>query len=135
MSLGPSTLAENGSRFTVPTWAAYAPTGYGQQTVGVPNVSPTMPPFIGGSGTSAPAGSVSGVGGYGTAGNNTLTTSIANANAHNWKVSPVWWAIAILIVGLILLKTVHWRDTILEGGEHAKAGPLTERAEAEAGAS
>jgi hypothetical protein len=136
VSLGPNTLAENGSRFTVPTWAAYAPTGYGQETVGVPNVSPTMPPFMGsGGGTAAPGGSVNGVGGYGTASNNTLTTSIANANSHNWKVSPVWWAIVALIVGLVLLKSVHWRDTILEGEESGRAGPVRERAEAEAGAS
>jgi hypothetical protein len=90
-----------------------------------------MPPFMG-QGGSSPSGAVSNVGGYGTADNNTLTTSIAGNNAHNWKVSPVWWAILALLVGLTLLKAVHWRETILEGDEHARAGPIAERAEAEA---
>lgn len=133
MSVGSDTGVVNGTRFTFPTWAAYAPTGYGQQTVGVPNVSPTMPPFMGQSGAAAPAGTISGVGGYGTADNNTLTTTIAGQNPHNWKVSPVWWAVVLLIVGLALLKGVHWRDTI-DGGiaEHGRAGPAEERAEAAA---
>jgi len=134
VSLGPNTLAENGSRFTVPTWSSYAPTGYGQQTVGVPQVSPTMPPFMGAATSSTPGGSISGVGGYGTADNNTLTTAVANANPYSLSVSPVWWAVLLLVVGLLLLKGVHWRDTILSGTERANAGPLTESASASAGA-
>lgn len=132
MSLGQGTQVVDGQRNLFPTGYAYAPTGYGPQTTGVPNVSPTMPPFIGaantGSGMGAAAG-MEGVGGYGTATNNTLTTAIASANPHNWKVSPVWWAIVALVVGLVLLRAVHWRETTLEGfDERGHVGEARENA-------
>jgi hypothetical protein len=132
MSVGSDTGVVNGTRFTFPTWASYAPSGYGQQSLGVPNVSPTVPAGLNQGGGTA-GGAISGVGGYGTADNNTLTTSIAGQNPHNWKVSPVWWAVMALIVGLVLLKGVHFRDTIDSGvSEHARAGDASERAEAAA---
>jgi hypothetical protein len=118
MSLGQGTQVVDGQRNLFPTWAAFNPTGYGPQTTGVPQVSPTMPPFIGASNTGAGMGmaaGMEGVGGYGTAANNTLATAIAGNNPHNYKVSPVWWAIIALVVGLVLLKGVHWRETTLEG--------------------
>lgn len=132
MSLGSDTGVVNGQRFTFPSWDAYNPTAYGPQTTGVPQVSPTMPPFIGASNTGSGAGmaaGMEGVGGYGTAANNTLATSVANANPHNLKVSPVWWAVIALVVGLVLLKGVHWRETTLEGfDERGHAGPVHESA-------
>jgi hypothetical protein len=91
-----------------------------------------MPPFMGQGGSASPSGVVTNVGGYGTADNNTLATSIAGNNPNNLKVSPVWWAVIALLVGLVLLKAVHWRETLLEGDEHARVGPASERAEAEA---
>jgi hypothetical protein len=132
MSLGSDSQLVNGQLLSFPTWAAYNPTAYGPQTTGVPQVSPTMPPFIGAANTGAGAGmaaGMEGVGGYGTATNNTLATSVANANPHNLKVSPVWWAVIALVVGLVLLKGVHWRSTTLEGfDERGHAGPVGESA-------
>lgn len=136
MSFGPDSALVNGQLLSFPTYASYSPVGYGPQTTGVPNVSPTMPPFIGaansGTGQGAAAG-LEGVGGYGTAANNTLTTSIAGANPHNPKVSPVWWAVIALVVGLVLLKGIHWRETTLEGfNESGHAGPARESASEDA---
>jgi hypothetical protein len=132
MSLGADTGVVNGQRFSFPTWDSYDPTGYGPQTTGVPQVSPTMPPFIGASNTGSGAGvgaGMEGVGGYGTAANNTLVTAVAGSNPHNLKVSPVWWAVIALVVGLVLLKGVHWRETTLEGfEERGHAGPAHEEA-------
>lgn len=135
MSLGANTQVVDGQRNIFPTRAQYAPMSYGAQTTGVPQVSPTLPPFLGGGGSAAGSPSLSGtddVDGYGTAGNNALMTQVANAHPHNLKVSPVWWAIGSLVVGLLLLRGVHWRQTILEGGENARVGRASERAEAEA---
>lgn len=132
MSLGSQTQVVDGQRNTFPTAFQYSPTGYGPQTTGVPNVSPTMPPFIGAANTGSGQGSafgLEGVGGYGTAANNSTVTSIANANPHNLKVSPTWWAVIFLVVGLFLLKAIHWRETTLEGlSETGHAGPARENA-------
>lgn len=117
MALGPDTLAQFGSRFTTPTEAAYDPLGWGPQTTGVPQVSPSLPPFLGGSAAGSTGLGGEGVGGYGTAGNNALVASLANQNPHNLKVSPVWWAVIFLLFGLFLLKGIHWRETTLEGFE------------------
>lgn len=132
MSLGPNTQVVDGQRNTFPSWAAWSPQGYGPQTTGVPQVSPTMPPFIGASNTAgfSGTGAMEGVGGYGTAGNNNLAALVANQNPHNWKVSPVWWAVILLVAGLLLLKAVNWRETTLEGfEEHGNVGSARERAE------
>jgi hypothetical protein len=132
---GADTQVVNGQRFTFPTSASYNPPNWGPTSTGVPNVTPSLPPFAGvGSGGSSVAGGVSdNVGGYGTAGNNQATTSMANQNPNNLKVSPVWWAIAALLIGLFLLKSVHWRDSLLEGAkEEAHVGPARESAAEEA---
>lgn len=135
MSLGSQSDVVNGQRFTMPTAFQYAPNQYGPQTTGVPNVSPSMPPFIGaanGAGSSLGAG-MEGVGGYGTAGNNALVTATAANNPHSLVVSPVWWAVGALLLGLVLLKGVHWRKTTLAGfEERGEAGPASESASAEA---
>lgn len=134
MSLGQGTQVIDGQRNLFPTVASYAPTGYGPQTTGVPNVSPTMPPFIGaansGSGQSGAAFGMEGIGGYGTAGNNSTVAAVAGANPFNLKVSPLWWAVIFLLAGLMLLKGINWRETTLEhASESGSAGPVSERAE------
>lgn len=130
MSQGSQTQVVNGQRNIFPTGAQWNPIGYGPSTVGVPQVSPTMPPFLGGGGSGTGLG-IEGVGGYGTAGGNLTATAIAGANPWNPKVSSVWWAVILLVVGLMLLKAVHWRETILESGH---AGPVHEEAHEEAAA-
>lgn len=129
MSLGSDTSVVNGQRFTFPTTAAYAPTQYGPQTTGVPQVSPTMPPYIGGGGSVTASGAAEGVGGYGTAGNNQQVTAIAAAHPYSLKVSPVFWAVGGLVIGLLLLNGIHWRKTTLQGAEeHAHVGAVSESA-------
>jgi hypothetical protein len=129
---GADTYAANGVRFTGPTSDMFHPQSFGQQTTGVPQVSPTMPPYLGaGYGGAvnaqgaAPTGGGGGsvtdgenVDGYGTAGNNATVTQVAADNPLHLKVSPLWWTIGALIVGLILLRLVHWR---VEGGASAAA--------------
>lgn len=122
MSLGSQTQIVDGQRNTFPSSWAYNPTHYGAQTTGVPNVSPSMPPFIGasnGAGSSIGAG-MEGVGGYGTAGNNLLATQVASENPHNLKVSPVWWAVIAGLLGLAMLQGVSWRKTTLAEGFEEK---------------
>lgn len=133
MSLGSQSAVVDGQRFALPTSAQWNPMRYGPQTTGVPQVSPTMPPFLGASnGQGASMGVSENVGGYGTAGNNALVTAIASEHPHNWRVSPVWWAVSALIIGTLLLRGVHWRKTVLEGEEGARVGRASEEARAEA---
>lgn len=133
---GADTYAANGVRFTGPTSDMFHPAAYGQQTTGVPQVSPTMPPFLGGAGgavtaqgtapsTLTPTGTAGAgltggenVDGFGTAGNNAVATQVAADNPLHLKVSPLWWTVGALIIGLILLRLVHWR---VEGGASAAA--------------
>lgn len=133
MSLGSQTQVVDGQRNIFPTAFQYSPQSWGPQTTGVPNVSPTMPPFISAANTAGGTGSafgLEGVGGYGTATNNTTVTAVAANNPWNAKVSPLVWAIAFLVVGLFLLKAVHWRDTTLEGfSERGHVGEARESAE------
>jgi len=127
--LGSQTIVTNGQRFDTPTLFQFAPASYGQQTTGVPNVSPQVPPFVGGGGMVGSSG-VENIGGYGTAGNNAQVTAIASAHPYSLKVSPVWWAVILLLGSLILLKGIHWRETTLEGfEERGHAGPARESAE------
>ncbi len=133
MSLGSQTQVVDGQRNIFPTSYQFSPASYGPQTTGVPQVSPTMPPFLGGPSGPSAMGGMEGVGGYGTAGNNALVTATAAANPHNLKVSPVWWAIIALVGGLLLLNGVHWRKVTLEGAEeHAHLGAVKESASEEA---
>ena len=123
--LGPGTQVIDGQRFALPQGSAFFPTAFGPQTVGVPQVSPTMPAFLGGS---ASGGGMSDVNGYGTADNNTMVTSIASMHPFNWKVSPVLWAVIGLVVSILLIQKIHWRKTILEGEEHIGLGGAREEA-------
>lgn len=132
MSLGPESVAVNDQLLTTPTRAQYFPGAWGPQTSGVPQVSPSYPPFLGGP-TSAAPGAES-VGGYGTAGNNATATAVAGAHPWNMRVSPTGWAVIGLVGSLLLLKGIHWRDTMLEGAEeHGGLGPFSERAEERVG--
>ena len=130
MTVGPDSVAINGQLLNVPPSAAWNPLSWGPQTRGVPNVSPAYPPFMGGGMQTAPGSEA--VGGYGTAGNNAMATQIAAAHPFNPRVSPVLWAVVGLVVSLILLKAVHWRETIIEGKEGLDLGPAHENAEAAA---
>lgn len=127
MAYGPSTGVVNGQRFSFPTDYAYDPMAYGPQTQGVVNVSPTMPPFIGGNA----AGGLAAVNGYGTADNNALVATIAGQHPWNWKVSPVIWVLVGLIGSILLLQKIHWRKTILEGEERISLGGEREEARVE----
>lgn len=130
MSLGADTNVVNGQRFTFPSTAAYSPMAYGPQTSGVPNVSPTMPPFIGGGQGPTSGLGFEGVGGYGTAGNNQFTTAVAASKPFDMRLSPVLWVVIFLLGSLILLKAIHWRETTLGGfAEKANLGSIGEKAE------
>jgi hypothetical protein len=120
----------NGQLLSFPQLQQYVPQGYVPQTIGVPQVSPSYPPYMLGVGPNAPTGASTGaavqVGGYGTADNNSQVTAIAARNPWNLKVSPVPWAVGGLVLSLLLLRAIHWRETV---EEHAGIGPLSERAE------
>jgi hypothetical protein len=123
MTTGADSYVVNGQLVTFPTTASYAPLSYGPQTNAVPNVTPAYPPYMGGT-TGATPGSES-IGGYGTAGNNSVAASIANAHPFNLRVSPTWWAVGGLLLALVLLKAIHWRETLEEEGG---IGPVREEA-------
>lgn len=123
----------NGQLVAFPQRTQYVPQGWTPQTIGVPQVSPSYPPYMLGVGPNAPTGATSGgatsVGGYGTADNNSMVASIAARNPWNLKVSPVIWATGGLVLSLVLLRAIHWRETV---EEHAAFGPASERAEEQA---
>jgi hypothetical protein len=127
--LGQGTFVVDGQRTTLPPAAAFVPPSFGPQTSGVPNVTPSIPPMMGGTfgGATAQSGSMGygAVGGYGTADNNALVTSIAAANPHSLTASPLWWAVGFLLGGVLLLQFVSFRETV---DEHGHAGPLKESA-------
>lgn len=130
MALGPDTQAVNDQLLPFPSHYAWNPQGYGPTTTGVPNVTPAYPPYMGGPGTptSTAPGSES-VGGYGTAGNNNLVAMQGNAHPWSFKVSPTPWVVLGLVGSLLLLKKVHWRETMLESGdERLGLGPAKENA-------
>lgn len=131
-SLGADSQIVNSQLVDTPSISAYAPFGFGPQTVGVPNVSPSLPPYMTGSPLGTAGGSAGGssVGGYGTADNNAMVAGIANAHPWSLKVSPVLYAVVGLVVSLVLLKSIHWRETIIEGEERAHVGPAREEASA-----
>lgn len=124
--LGQGTVVVDGQRNTAPPTSAFVPMAFGAQTTGVPNVSPIVPPYASAVAGSGGSGFAS-VGGYGTADNNGLVTSIAANHPYNLKVSPVWWMVGFLVGGILLLQAVSWHETV---EEHAKAGPVREKVEA-----
>lgn len=127
MALGPSTQVINGTRFDLSSREAWFPRGWGPQTAGVPQISPTMPPFLGGS-PYASSSIYATASGMGTAENNNAATQIAAAHPFNWKVSPLLWAVIGLVVALLLIQKIHWRKTILAGEERVGVGRESEEA-------
>jgi hypothetical protein len=129
MATGAESVVVNGQLIAQPQLYQYQPQGFGPQTVGVPNISPSYPPFLGGNGGNQAmlnSGSASNVGGYGTAGNNDMATQAANGSPFNPRVSPLPWAIAALLIGLAGLHFFHWREVI-----DAQSGPFKAREETE----
>jgi hypothetical protein len=117
MSLGAQTVVVDGQRFAVPTTAAYNPYGFAQLTQPQPlsnvNFPPVLPNGVPGGGGSG----FSNVGGYGTAEQNSLVASNANANPWDLKASPTWWTIIFLVFAVFVLSAVHWRKTTLAGAD------------------
>lgn len=132
--LGANTAVVDGQRVTLPPPAAWAPVTFGVQTSGVPVVSPTVPPVIGG--TSAGVANSSGghaynsVGEYGTADNNAVQAQQAAAHPFSPRASAVPWALVFLVGGLALLQFVNWHETLDESGS---VGKVHERASESAG--
>ena len=116
-SLAPSwdtggTIGVNGTRFSLPTTNAFAPSNYMQASTTVPFTGPSMPPTMM-SGAAAPVlsgagGMTEAVGGYGTAANNGTVTTIAGQNALNPKVGPIFWLLLFGLVGIFGLKWIMW---------------------------
>jgi hypothetical protein len=77
---------------------AYNPVGYGPITNAAPNRVAQVPPML------AAAGISSG-GGVG----NLEGAAAAASNPWSWQDSPLPWAIAFLVVGLLVLRFIHWR--------------------------
>lgn len=119
--LGQGTFVVDGQRVTLPPAVAFTPPSYGQQTTGVPNVTPSIPPYMASAGTPGAGAGFAGVDGYGTAENNSMVTQIAGNNPHNWRVSPVWWAVGCLVGGVLLLHAVSFREAVDEEGRIGKA--------------
>ena|SRR5690348_18495204 len=110
--LGPGNAVIDGQRFALPTRYAYNPQGYGPQTTGVPNVSPTIPPtFASMAATNAGGGYYATPGAYGTADSNAALTQAATAEPFSLKHSPVLWAVILLLVSIFLLGKIHWSPT------------------------
>lgn len=127
MATGAESVVVNGQLIGQPQLYQYQPQGFGPQTVGVPNVSPSYPPFLGGGNQAMlNSGSASNVGGYGTAGNNGLAAMAANGSPFSPRVSPLPWAIAALLIGLAGLHYFHWREVV-----EAKGGPFSGKEESE----
>jgi hypothetical protein len=113
--LGQGTFVVDGQRTTLAPASAFSVQSYGPQTSGVPNLTPTIPPMMGGTtGGVAGANGHNSVQGYGTADNNAMVASIAAQNPHSLQASPLWWAVGCLVGGVLLLQFVSFRETIDE---------------------
>ena len=133
MALGAQTVVVDGSRFAVPTGAAYNPYGFGQLVQPQPIQNVNFPPMLPGGGTAASSGGPLGesIGGYGAAGQNSAAAGIANQNPWSFRNSPLIFALLALITGLLMLGVVHWRKTMLAGaGANAHLGPAEAGGEA-----
>lgn len=91
--LGPNTDVINGQLVTVRDRDVYAPMSYAPIAQRVPNITPTVPPMIGGMGGPS------------------SVDAQAEAMSNPWSLfhSPLPWAIAMLVVGLLGLRLIHWR--------------------------
>jgi len=130
--IGAQTVAIDGSRFSVPTVAAYNPVGFGQVTQPQPIQNVNFPPMLPGGATSGGGGSIGeSIGGYGTAGQNLAAAQMAGNSPFSLRRAPTVWTVLLLIIGLVMLSAVHWRKTTLGGArENAHLGPASEGGEA-----
>ena len=126
------TIGVNGTRFSLPTTNAFAPSNYMQPSTTVPFTGPSMPPTMM-SGAAAPVlsgagGMTEAVGGYGTAANNGTVTAIAGQNALNPKVGPIFWLLLFGLVGIFGLKWIMWPKgrNIESGSESVRVGKAEE---------
>jgi hypothetical protein len=90
--LGPDTDVINGQLLPIQNREARFPFGYVGIAQRVPNITPTIPPMIG------------------QTGGTTMTDTEAAGLVNPWSLfhSPLPWAIGMLIVGLLILRFVHW---------------------------
>jgi hypothetical protein len=90
---GPDTDVIAGQQVPTRSRDPYFPLGYAAVAQRVPNITPTVPPMIGG------AGGVS------------MSDNTAAAMTNPWSLfhSPLPWAIGMLVVGLLGLRFIHWR--------------------------
>ena len=128
--IGANTVAIDGSRFTVPSNAAYNPYGFGQTVQPQPIQNVNFPPMLpnGGGATGSGGALAEAVGGYGTAGQNAAATAIASTNPWSLKASPTIWFVILLILSLVLIGKIFWRKQTSVLGESAHAGPASEGA-------
>jgi hypothetical protein len=91
--LGPDSDTVNGQLLPFQNREARWPLGYIGLAQKVPNITATIPPMI---------GQVGGV---------SMNDSEAIAMSNPWSLfhSPLPWAIGMLVVGLLLLRFIHWR--------------------------
>lgn len=109
MVMGPQSAVVDGQRYAFSTRYAWNPQGWGPQTTGVPNASPTIPPTVAALSSSAVGGLVENVGGYGTAGpGNTAQAQAASDNPWSLKLSPTLWAVVLLVLSVLYLQKIHW---------------------------
>jgi hypothetical protein len=94
----------NGQLIPVSPAAAVYPAAYGPGPImhDFYATQPTTPPFAGGAGGSAFAAP----GGVDTA--NNTAAQVAAANPFHPKYSPLPWAVALLVIGLVGLRVFHW---------------------------
>ena len=108
--IGYGSAAVNDQLVPVPVQAAYNPLMFGAAYTGpswprngIYNVPPVITPGINSSGYAGGAGVAPA-----TPTNSTPTATDANGNPYSLTKSPVIWAIAFLIIALVLLHKVHW---------------------------
>jgi hypothetical protein len=91
--LGYGTDVIAGQQVPVRTWDAFMPRAYGPMTQSVPGVTPVVPPVLAGSPGMA----------YGQ------QAQIALAQPFDFKKSPLLFSVIALVLGLLILRIVHWR--------------------------
>lgn len=101
----PNSDVVNGQLVAVNPAASIYPAAYGPNPVQYDfyATQPTTPPFAGGAGGAAFAAP----GGVDTA--NNTAAQVAAANPFHPRYSPLPWAVAFLVIGLVGLRLVHWR--------------------------
>ena len=120
MVQGPSSNVINGQLIPLARGSQYAPQGFGPQTTTVPQMPPTVPPPISGGSTGTMASAA------GNGSQTGLHAMLIGNNPWNPKVSPLPWALAGLVIALLMLHFVHYRSSIIGVSEKGNAGPIKE---------